>query len=279
MDKKAKDILFKTYWQNGWIDKNDRKIDPENFAYAKEKGLMFDPITISHDDCIKKIIEISAQITIDQVAKAFLCSLSTRRLDWRSGISSYFIAKLFIPHQYTAVASGNFYEDGKIIHTAYTCGVCKDLKYGVIGRNRYENQDLSILNFERIKWGGVRHGDLIYTFFDLQQFEKEHIPEPTREDVEILNGILNIIASSQQGDYPSILRDRLKEVPGLKSSKDERSTILEILACIDILKPASYDRPTKSKHDWIYVEFWRGEDKYNQEAINKYFAKYISEYK
>lgn len=128
MDKKAKNILFQTYWKNGWIASKDRTINPSDFSYAKEKGLMFDPVTISHDDCVKRIIEISKKITVKEVAKAFLCSLSTRRLDWRSGIASYFIAKSFRSHKYTPVVSGHFYENGDIVHTSHTCEVCKNLK-------------------------------------------------------------------------------------------------------------------------------------------------------
>jgi hypothetical protein len=277
MDKKAKNILFQTYWKNGWIDSKVRKTNPTDFAYAKEKGLMFDPLTILHDDCVKKIIEIVTKITIEDVAKAFLSSLSTRRLDWRSGIASYFIAKLFTPHKYTPAVSGHSYENGKIVYTAYTCGICRDLKYGIIGDEFYENVDLNVLNFERIKWGGVRHGKLIYTFFDLEQFSKEQITEPTKEDIEIFRRILDTVNSCKQGDYPSALRDKIKDVPNLKSSKDERSIILEILACIDVLKPTSYDRPTTLRNDWTYVEFWRGEDKYNEEAVDKYFGKYLNE--
>lgn len=39
-------ILFKTYWNNGWIDDKNRKIDDSDFVYAKDKGLMFDPLII-----------------------------------------------------------------------------------------------------------------------------------------------------------------------------------------------------------------------------------------
>lgn len=62
MDKKAKDILFQTYWSGkGW--KRDHITDPDDFLYAKDKGLMFDPLTIGHDDCVKRILEIAGTIT------------------------------------------------------------------------------------------------------------------------------------------------------------------------------------------------------------------------
>lgn len=274
MDKKAKNILFKTYWKNGWIDEDERQTSPADFAYAKSKGLMFDRLTISHDECLNEIFQILPTITIEKVAKAFLSSLSSRRLDWRSGLASYFIAKQLTKHSYTPALSGTSYdEDGIINHDDDTCRVCRDLKYGIIGDENYKNIDLNVLNFERIKWGGVRHGDLDYTLFDLSQFLSADIPEPKQEDILIFKSILDVIANSEPDDYPGTLANNLAAV--IKSTKDERKILIEILACIDILKPASYNRPVRGKSDWVFVEFWRGEDKYNQAAVNKYFGKYL----
>lgn len=276
MDKRAKRILFHTYWSSkGWKEGAERQTSPEDFAYAKEKGLMFDPITISHDECVKRIVKLADTITMEQVAKAFLCSLSTRRLDWRSAVSSYHIAKLFTEHKYTPVESGRSYEDDVVRHIGYTCGICRDLKYGVIGQESYKNEDLNVLNFERIKWGGVRHGELVYTLFDLEQFAKEDIPEPTREDAEIFKGIIKAVEACNPTDYPGALRSKLAEVPLLKANKDERAVIIEILACIGVLAPKSYNRPEAAKHDWTYATYWRGEDGYDREIVEKYFGKYL----
>lgn len=274
MDKKAKNILFKTYWKNGWIESEERQISSTDFEYAKSMGLMFDSITTTHDKCLEDIFKILSTISIDKISTAFLSSLSTRRLDWRSSLATYFIAKQLIPHQYTKVLSGQSYDqNGKVTHESYTCGICRDLKYGIIGDQYYKNEDLNILNFERIKWGGVRHGDLIYTLFDLQQLQQAQIPQPTDEDVSIFKTILNTIENSQPDDYPSALEKNLANV--LKSTKPERKVLIEILACIEILKPNSYDRPSRGKNDWFFVEYWRGEDQYNQEAVDKYFKNYL----
>lgn len=275
MDKKAKNILFKTYWKNGWIEDGERKISSADFEYAKSMGLMFDPITITHDQCLDEIFKILSTISIDKISKAFLSSLSTRRLDWRSSLASYFIAKQLTPHTYTKVVSGESYdENGEVSHRSYTCGICRDLKYGIIGDQNYKNEDLNVLNFERIKWGGVRHGDLIYTLFDLRQLQQTQIPEPTNEDISIFKAILNTIENSDPDDYPGTLEKNLETV--IKSTKPERKVLIEILACIDILKPKSYERPNRGKHDWVFVEYWRGEDKYNHEAVKEYFKDYIS---
>ena len=274
MDKKAKDILFNTYWSSkGWKEKYSTSID--NFKYAKEKGLMFEPRTIGHDECVNEIIKIVDAISLEAVIKAFLSSLSTRRLDWRSGIASYYIAKLIIPHKYMPIVSGYGFINGEPVIASYTCEICKNLKYGVIGSEKYINEDLNIMNFERIKWGGVRHGNLIYTLFDLEQFKKEKITEPTEIDIKIFKSILDAIKSCNSGDSPSKLRDKFKDIPDFRSNNSERSVIIEILACIGILNPKSYNRPEPAKHDWTYATFWRGEDGYDKEIVEKYFGKYL----
>lgn len=273
-DKKAKQILFRSFWKNGWIDDKNRILSIEDFEYAKSKGLMFDPITIHHDTCIEKILTIKENSSSEDIAKAFLSSLSTRSLHLRSSLSSYFIAKKFTTHKYSPVVSGTSYVDGKPAFHSYTCEVCKNIQYGVVGDENYINKDLNVLSFERLKWGGVRHGDLLYILFDLMQFEKEILSEPTKEDIRIFKDILKVIETSNAGDYPGKLESRLKEV--LRSSKSERQVLIEILASIGVLKPKSYDRPTTAKHDWTFVEYWRGEDKYDLETVETYFGSFMN---
>jgi len=274
MDEKARKILFETYWSNkGW--KENPSTSPKDFLYAKEKGVMFDRITIDHNECIEKIIKTVSSIQIEDIAKAFLSSLSTRRLDWRSGIASYHIAKMIPKHTYTPIVAGYHYIDGKPKITSYTCEVCKNLKYGIKGKEKYQEEDLNVLNFERMKWGGVRHGDLLYTLFDLTEFKKVNPPEPTETDIEIFRNILDKINSCHPGDYPSKLRDKLADIPNLKSNKEERSVMIEILACIGILNPKSWNRTEPGKHDWTYAVFWRGADGYDENIVKKYFGKYL----
>lgn len=111
--------------------------------------------------------------------------------------------------------------------------------------------------------------------FDLERFAEEGVPEPTAEDVEILKAILDAVSSCEDNDHPGALRNKLAEVSILKANKDERSVIIEILACIGILAPKSYDRGEPSKHDWTYATYWRGEDGYDKELVEKYFGKYL----
>ena len=245
MDKKAKDILFKTYWTSaGWTSDENRKTLPDDFKYAKEKGLMFDPLTISKADLISNLENVVQAISKKKVTDAFLCSLSNKRLDWRSGLGSYENAKRLLTE--------------KNINDYY---------YG-----HGENEDLNVLNFERIKWGGVRHHNGLYNWLDLRLLEKENIPTPTKNDIETFKNILNVISSSEFGETPSKLRDRLTEA--YKGSKNERHVLMEIIGCADILKPLRYDRKEPGKHDWTFVLHWRGEDKYDKQKVREYFGEY-----
>ena len=245
MDKKAKDILFKTYWtSSGWTSDEKRKTNPDDFQYAKSKGLMFDNLTISKSELISRLDKILENLPVEIVTNAFLSSLTNKRLDWRSGLASYVKAKRLLTD--------------KSIHQ-YHFG------YG-------ENIDLNVLNFERLKWGGVRHGYGIYNLLDLELINKEVITKPTKADIEQFKNILRTIKSSNPDDTPSKLRDNLANV--FKASKNERHMLMEILGCADILQPLKFDRKEPVKHDWTFVLYWRGEDKYNEDNVKTYFGEY-----
>lgn len=235
---------------------------------------MFDNLDyIHHNDCLSQIIEFRDKLNSEILGKAFLSSLSSRCLDLRSALASYHIAKQLEAHLYVPVVSGQSYENGEVVHTSYTCKICRDAQYGIIGSEEYKNVDLNVLNFERVKWGGVRHGELVYTLLDLKLFCQQDIPEPSQEDINILKEILNSISNCEPNDYPSALERRLKDI--LRSSANEREALIEILACIGVLEPKSYDRPIRGKSDWVYVTYWRGEDGYNEKVVKEYFGNYI----
>ena len=245
VDKKAKDILFKAYWTSaGWVNDGDRKTKPNDFDYAKSKGLMFDPFSISKAELVLRLAKLLNKISKEDISNAFLCSLTTKQFDLRSAIASY--------------ANGLRIINGE-----------KSDSWDL--QDEYVDEDLNVLNFERIKWGGVRHRQALYNYFDLNLFSQLQIDKPNEEDLIIFGKILRIVKQSADDDYPSKLRDRLKDV--YKSSKDERSNLLKILACCKILNPKSYDRQTTGRHDWDFVEYWRGEDKYDSKAVYFYFKR------
>ncbi len=80
MDKKAKQILYKYYWKNGWLDENERLITEEDYNYACKKGTMFtlDVKSISHDDCICKINKLLSLIVTVLIAGLVYVNIPVR---------------------------------------------------------------------------------------------------------------------------------------------------------------------------------------------------------
>ena len=150
VDKKAKRILNSTYWEaSGW--KRENSVMPEDFAYAKAHGLMFDPVSMSHDQCVEDVRALSLGIGPQKAARAFLSSLSSRRLDWRSGFASYVMSTALEPHAFSSGVTGvSFSPEGQIIGSSVHCTQCGRF-YG--SPAAYVDEDLSVLNFEPVQMG------------------------------------------------------------------------------------------------------------------------------
>jgi hypothetical protein len=258
---KALQILFDTYWsKSGW--KRSPTVSPDDYAYALDAGYMFEPVERSHDDLIHWLKTSSDQVLLADVSNAFLASLSTRRLELRSALGSFAVARNFPVHHY----AGNDF-------CCATCGIFRD---------PIQPYDLSVLNFERYKWGGVRHERPEYIAFDLEQFRKlEHV-EFTPRDLEIIRQIIETISHSEMDDRPRTLEKRLANI--LASNKAEREILLQILAYCGIIQPTNvpsyfesfinYSERTEplGNRYWKYpICWWRGTHGINRQALHLYF--------
>lgn len=262
-DKRAVKILFATYWSSGgW--KRERTISPEDYAYAKSQGVMFDRWTILHDDIVQSARAMAEEVGREAVSQAFLASLTSRELARRSALGS-FAATRWLPR--------HSYEQGRF---PYNCRVCGDIL-------QHEQEDLNVLNFERLKWGGLRHLKPYYAWFDLAEHRKLPSAEPTRADRDALKRILDVSASQPTDARPINLERAIANL--FPSSKNERRNVLEILGYCGILQPTNHptffqnyanmdDRvqPTEHKNDWSFpFLWWRGRDGVNAKAVEFYF--------
>jgi hypothetical protein len=273
-DKKALQILFDAFWSpSGW--KRDNTIPPADFEYARQAGYLFDPVTATHDDIVAWLLAIRNRASIERIADAFLASLSTRRLELRSALGSFSFAARFPDHPLVDDAR-------KLPSGRLHCRLC-----GLYSRSAVEQQDLNILNFERWKWGGVRHLNPLYCWFDLTQFEKASFTAPTPDDYSILAQIVEIASGLTRNAKPNELEKRIGKV--IKSNASERRVLIEILGHCGVLKPAgrhgllqaytsyehrNFDRPPDHTNDWSYpVIWWRGADGVDRDALNRVFPK------
>lgn len=264
MDNKAKKILLNTFWASGGWKDGPYVFAGDDFNYAKSKGMMFDPITINHDEIVKRLHELHQAITKERVAAAFLHSLSTKKVYLRSALSSWALTSGLPLHTYGQRSS---------VRTNYSsCGDCNF--HRLVSEREYINHDLNVLNFERVKWGGVRLNELLYCWLDLELFSKEEALECTSEDVALLSKMLEAIQNCEDNESARMLEKRWKDV--IPSSKHERDVMMEIWGYTGLL--AQRDTPRKHRgvgHDFNSVAEWQGNDGYSQEALEFYFGAFL----
>ncbi|MGB7750189.1 MAG: hypothetical protein WCF88_01445 [Candidatus Acidiferrales bacterium] len=265
LDKRALKILFASYWSNSrWKQEFDTA--PADLAYAKAAGLMFDPITISHQQAVEWAIRSRDSVSKEQVVNFFLASLTSRRLDLRSALGCFAVARNLRAHVWNKSNSPTRY--------CPVCGMYEHLE---------KPEDLNVLNFERFKWGGVRHPNPIYIALDLQEVAKQPTPKPSSADARIMAAILNVARTIQE---KSKLSDLVKQLaPILPSNVPERRALIGILGHCGILIDPSRESFFESfphfsareytrwqKDDWPYpVRWWQGSFGVAEKAATYWF--------
>ena len=109
--------LFALYKETNWIETN---ITEEELSVAKRQGYLFDyPKFETHSESLNRRYDLLSRIDPKDIANAFLFSLSTRKLEYRSALGSYYFL-LAVPehdfmksHNETLAAAG--------VH-CYLCG-------------------------------------------------------------------------------------------------------------------------------------------------------------
>lgn len=227
---------------------------------------MFDTRTCRHDEMVQSARAMAEEVGHESVSQAFLASLGSRELAFRSALGSFATTRWLPRHSY---AEGRF---------RYICRDCGDSM-------EHEREDLSVLNFERLKWGGVRHLKPYYAWFDLAEFRKLPSAEPTTADRDTLKRILDVSASQPSNARANDLEKAIADL--FPSSKDERRNVLQILGYCGILQPSDHptffqnyahmnDRaqPIEHKNDWSFpILWWRGSDGVNTSAVGFYFPR------
>lgn len=225
---------------------------------------MFDPVLLTHDDIMHRVIAATKRISAYQVANAFVFSLSTRRLDLRSALGSFAVFQHLQSHPSPDPRSA--------------CQVCGE----PLNDNRGHN--LSVLNFERHKWGGVRHDGPLYASLDLELFAAIPAVTPTSHDIDILKQILGAVEAAPPKTTSTALQKYL--APILKSNKSERDTLVAILGfcgiiatpehpgyaarfveCRQRLTPPSHFMEMKYPACW-----WKRPNGINREALHYWFG-------
>jgi len=266
LDKLALKTLYNKYWSSskGWVN---QVVDHEALEYAKNAGYMFEDRIITHDEALKLSMEALNRLTKSDVVNAFVCSLSSRRLDLRSALSSYACGQNLPAHKF------------ELLEYSTSCSIC-----GVY--NQTDKVDLNIRNFERFKFGGVRHLEPSYIWLDLMLFQKEKTSSPTVDDLELLKKIM--VALKELPDDK--LSSAEKSLKFIKSNKTEREGIISTLGYCGILEVPNEKKFFQSyinnserrnsdyaKSDWAYpTDLWKPSFGLNETVIDYWFGSILS---
>ena len=277
--KDGKSILIDTYWtgKTGW---KDGEVSDEDFLAARDAGYMFDyPPYQTHEETLHRLKMVVASIDPTEIANAFLFSLSTRKLEYRSALGSYYYAKAIPDHEIMKSHNETLAVLGD------HCYFCDWKAWDKEPSDQERRHGLNVLNFERFKWGGVRHTKSVYALFDLEQFLLLPKVTPTETDIEIFQKILDCVKLLGEQDKVGKLRDRIIKGKIFKTSKDEVSIILDELGICGILAGKQYpcfeerfvdvyDRdPVESKSDFSYpINRWRAKDGINMDRLKTVFG-------
>lgn len=276
MDKKAIKILLNTikasqdesvsdwfYWETYM-----QYITEDDFEYAKKQSVMYDQEEISHDEICRRIKKAVANITKRDVVDAFIYSLGTRQLEYRSFLSSYCIAQSLEEHSFTPSPQPN----------ESICAVC--------GIHTYEFEDpieFNTINYFKYK-DGACFDNLIQVLFDVEQFPKLPGVKPNENDYKILNELKGIIETADPNDRISQLKKKISKT--FKSNDEERLGVLEILGIIGVLHddkhfgyvdqyityPEREHRPIRNDDVGYPARWWQGKFGIDNEKWEYWFG-------
>jgi hypothetical protein len=264
----GKKILLSSFWSSkGW---SETEITDEEFELCKKQGYMFDPpVDVTHEEFFSKLDDVLDKVDPKDVANAFLFSLSTRELEYRSALGSYWYA-VSIPEKIKK-------------ENPYLCGWSRWSDFQLKRSSGY-----NVLNFERYKWGGVRHTKPKYALFDLEQFLLLPKVTPKDEDIRILKEILSCVSELKPSDKVGALQKTITSKKIFSSNKSEVQIMLDILGICGVLSSADHpcyaDKfapcdgsrdPVESKNDYAYpVNRWYAKDGINLNRLKIVFDGY-----
>ncbi|WP_285400084.1 hypothetical protein [Lysinibacillus sp. fls2-241-R2A-57] len=244
---------------------NPEKTSEEDFQYAKTAGYIFDKIFQTHNEAIENAMFEMKQCTKRFTVDLFLASLSNQRLDWRSGLPVYVIMRQCPIHDFKS--------------DFISCEICAN--------NAEDLVDLTFINKIRFSHGGIISGNIFDFSFILHQHNKLPHVKPTIKDFDIFQSVIEIIKDVESNDSPSKVQKKIGKIEGFKSNAEQRKAFLETLGFCSILETEEHKGflhqfinlglAPRSRHssDWLYpVDWWKGRDRINQDALKYWFGEY-----
>lgn len=223
-------ILTKTY-RNDWVtDTAPGKWGrweitwpaPDQMARAVAAGIMFtEPRVLDHDDWVAAARDAAAALSAQDIGDAFLASLTSRRLDLRSALGSYAIARVLPPHPYSTWREMGCAVSGMQVRKRDGTLVTENLN------------DFSVARFRP----GAYLRDVKFAAFDLEQFARAPRLAPTSADTDLGR---QIIAHLRQLPPETTAAQASAGLTMIRGNKNEREALVDILGVCGILHAPDY---------------------------------------
>ncbi|WP_299315736.1 hypothetical protein [uncultured Aquimarina sp.] len=228
---------------------------------------------ISHDDLIEQLFIEYDKANKDKYVSLFLASLSTKNMNWRSGLSVFAILQTFPNHKFKLV------ENQKPSRIS-PCDICSNYEQIELDTELVEE------SFEEI--GGLTGFELLDYFYYIKKTNELKPIKPKEEDLKIFSEIIDVLLNADEEEtVKKDIQKKISKIKGYKSNSEQRQALLETLGYCSILETSKHKgllnqytnlaiAPTKThSSDWNYpVDWWTGKNSINKEAFKFWFGNY-----
>lgn len=277
MDKKAI-ALLKKYYLPYRPDGQPSEAEKES---AIKSGILVPDSSMTHDEIVAEIKKLAERISLECAAKAFLYSLSSSDMRYRSAVSSLLWAKGLPEHK--LISNGVEKNDWR----TPVCVIC-GCSHGFDGAEIVDWNKYGVFHYLPPKQYG-REPDYTcaeYVLNDLREFEKLPAVEPCEEDYRILNGIFACVKEMKPHNMDTALVSEIRTRKFFDATGNAIHCILGILSACGILEGAEnkgylHEYVNFSDHGsgrdgltFYPLIFWRGKDGVNYNAVNEIFGSF-----
>jgi hypothetical protein len=238
---------------------------------------MIEKIKMSHDQGMVWLEEILPTINQEKCVDLFLASLSSREMEWRSGLPMLAVLKNYPIHKFSPE---NIISD--------RCPICGDHQFG-----KDDERNLEAYNQFKVTAGGLFWGNYspVTMAFFVDQFSRIDHKKPSSEDINIFWEIIEIIKNSKSNSTANDIQKKIGQSKILKSNKEERRYLLDTFSLCGILETEEHkgylnqfnDTVTRDQrergavsNDWGYpIRWWRRKDGISEQALEVWFGRYF----
>lgn len=276
-DKDAFTLLKKYYLPY----RTKEKPSDAEIRNAVRSGILVPDSAMTHDEIVTEIKALSGHIALERAAKAFLYSLSSGDMRYRSALSSLVWAKALPEH---AFISNGVEKDEWRTPACVICGC----SHGLDGKETIDWNEYGVFRYLPPKQYG-REPDFTcaeYVLHDLREFEKLPPAEPCEEDYRILNSIFACVKEMKPHNMDTALLAEIRKRKLFNATGNAIHCILGILSVCGILEGTekkgfltcftnrNEQGMGRDGLSFYPLNFWRGREGVNYAAVDQIFGNF-----